>query len=65
MAIRIASETAANGAQRIGHQLARGVAEMDAAGADALADVYKGVREHVEAAVINEKDTLDTVNELA
>jgi hypothetical protein len=38
---------------------------MDAAGADTLADAYKGAREHVEAAVINEKDTLETVNELA
>jgi hypothetical protein len=38
---------------------------MDDAGADALAAAYKGAREHVEAAVINEKDTLDTVNELA
>jgi hypothetical protein len=65
VAIRIASETAGNGAQRIGHQLARGLAEMDAAGADTLADAYKGAREHVEAAVINEQDTLDTVNELA
>jgi len=65
MAIRIASETAGNGAQRLGHQLARGLAELDAAAADAFGDTYKGAREHIEAAVINEKDTLDTVNELA
>ena len=65
MAVRIASETAGNGAQRIGHQLARGVAEMDLATADTLAETYRGAREHIEAAVINEKDTLETVNELA
>jgi aminopeptidase YwaD len=65
MAVKIASETAGNGAQRIGHQLARGIAEMDAAAPAALADAYKGAREHVEAAVINEKNTLETVNELA
>jgi hypothetical protein len=65
MAIRIASETAGNGAQRIGHQLARGMAEMDAATAGTLADAFKAAREHIEAAVINEKDTLETVNELA
>jgi len=65
MAIKIASETAGNGAQRIGHQLARGLAEMDAATAGTLADAYKAAREHIEAAVINEKDTLETVNELA
>jgi hypothetical protein len=65
MAIRIASEIAGNGTQRIGHQLARGLAEMDAATAETLAAIYTGAREHIEAAVINEKDTLETVNELA
>jgi hypothetical protein len=38
---------------------------MDLAAADTLAEAYKGAREHIEAAVINEKDTLETVNELA
>jgi aminopeptidase YwaD len=65
MAMKIASETAGNGTQRIGHQLARGVAEMDAATTETLADAYKGAREHIEATVINEKNTLETVNELA
>jgi hypothetical protein len=65
MAVKIASETAGNGAQRLGHQLARGLAEMDDATAATLADAYTGAREHVEAAVINEKNTLETVNELA
>jgi hypothetical protein len=65
MAAKIASETAGNGAQRIGHQLARGVAEMDSATAETLAEVYQGAREHIEATVINEKNTLETVNELA
>jgi aminopeptidase YwaD len=65
MAAKIASETAGNGAQRIGHQLARGVAEIDAATPETFGDVCKAAREHIEAAVINEKDTLETVNELA
>jgi hypothetical protein len=65
MAVKIASEAAGNGAQRIGHQLARGLAEMDAATAETLGEAYKGAREHIEAAVINEKNTLETVNELA
>jgi len=65
MAIRIASETAGNGTQRIGHQLARGLAEMDAATTETLSAACKGAREHIEAAVINEKNTLETVNELA
>jgi hypothetical protein len=38
---------------------------MDLAAADTLAEAYRGAREHIEAAVINEKDTLETVNELA
>jgi hypothetical protein len=38
---------------------------MELATADTLAADYKAAREHVEAAVINEKDTLETVNELA
>jgi hypothetical protein len=65
MAVKIASETAGNGTQRIGHQLARGLAEMDLATAETLGAAYKGAREHIEAAVINEKNTLETVNELA
>jgi hypothetical protein len=65
MAAKIASETAGNGAQRLGHQLARGIAEMDAATAETLANAYRGAREHIEANVINEKNTLETVNELA
>jgi hypothetical protein len=65
MAVKIASETAGNGTQRIGHQLARGLAEMDIAAAETIADAYKSAREHLEAAVINEKNTLESVNELA
>jgi aminopeptidase YwaD len=65
MAMKIASETAGNGMQRVGHQLARGLAEMDTATAETLADAYKGAREHIEATVINERNTLETVNELA
>jgi hypothetical protein len=65
MALKIASETAGNGAQRIGHQLARGIAEMDAATDATFADTYKGAREHIDANVINEKNTLETINELA
>ena len=45
--------------------MARGLAEMELATADTLTADYKAAREHIEAAVINEKDTLETVNELA
>jgi hypothetical protein len=65
MAMKIASEVAGNGAQRIGHQLARGIVEIDAATAETFTAAYQGAREHIDAAVINEKNTLETVNELA
>ncbi|MEW5983801.1 MAG: M28 family peptidase [Acidobacteriota bacterium] len=65
MAMRIASETASNGTRRLGIQLARGVAEMDAASTDTMAGAYRRARGHIEAAVINERDTLETINELA
>jgi hypothetical protein len=65
MALKIASEVAGNGAQRVGHQLARGIVEIDAATPETVADAYKAAREHIEAAVINERETLESVNELA
>jgi len=65
MAIRIASETASNATRRLGHQLARGLVEVDAAGAESLAAAYKSARAYLDATALNEKDTLETVNELA
>jgi hypothetical protein len=65
-AIRIAGETASNGHARLAHQLARGLVAVNEAGtAEALASAYRKARSYVEAAAINEKDTLETVNELA
>jgi len=65
MAIRIASETASNATRRLGHQLARGLVEVDAAGAENLAAAYKSARTYLDGTALNEKDTLETVNELA
>jgi aminopeptidase YwaD len=65
MAIRIAAETASNGACRLGHQLMVGLEQLNAATADSLGDAYGSARVFVEAALVNEKDTLDSILELA
>ncbi len=65
MAAKIAAETASNGAGRLAHQLVRGFEELNNATAATLADAYKLGRAYIEAAVVNEKETLESVNELA
>lgn len=65
MAIKIAGETASNGARRLGHQLVRGLEAMNTASAAGLAEAYASARTFVLAAVKNETSTLDTVIELA
>ncbi len=65
MAVRIAGETASNATARLRHQLARGVEELNGATVETLPDAYRAARSYIEAALVNEKDTLETVNELA
>lgn len=62
---RIAGEIVSNASARIGHQLARGLEELNRAGRDAFAGVHKKARAYIEAAAINERSTLDTVLTLA
>jgi len=64
MAVKIASETAGNGARRLGHQLVRGFEELNQAGDNQLAKAYKQAVGYMTAAVRNEKATLETVMEL-
>lgn len=65
MAIKIASETASNGARRLGHELVRGLEALNQAPRDELAEAYKTARTYIKAAAMNEAATLDTVTELA
>ena len=65
MAIRIASETASNGTRRLGHQLQVALEEINVAKGESLADSYKSARAYIEAALICERDTLDSILELA
>ncbi|MEW5902315.1 MAG: hypothetical protein AB1715_12695, partial [Acidobacteriota bacterium] len=65
MAVRIAAETASNATRRLGHQFMVGLEELNSAKADSLAEAYKSARACVEAGLTNEKETLDTIMELA
>ncbi len=65
MAVKIASETASNGARRLGHQLVRGLEAMNQASAPDLTEAFKKARVYIHSAAINEKATLNSVLELA
>jgi len=65
MALKIAAETASNGTRRLGHQLVRGLEELNWAEAADLNEAYKTARVYVETAVSHEKTTLESVLELA
>jgi uncharacterized protein YjgD (DUF1641 family) len=65
MAIKIAAEITSNGTARLGHQLARGLEALNAATPQTLEDAYRTARGYVEASVINEKDTIESVTQLA
>ena len=65
MAVRIASETASNAARRLGHQFVVGLEELNSAKVESLGESFKSARACVEAALVNERETLDSVLELA
>jgi aminopeptidase YwaD len=65
MAIKIAAETASNGTRRLGHQFMVGLEMLNHASAETLGNSYKSALNQVEAALANEKATLDSILELA
>lgn len=65
MAVKIAAETASNATRRIGHQFVVALEMLNSASAETLAGSYRSAVDQVEAALANEKDTLDTILELA
>ncbi|MBN1940164.1 MAG: M28 family peptidase, partial [Candidatus Aminicenantes bacterium] len=65
MAVKIAAEISGNAVRRLGHALTVGLEKLNAADAAGFTAAYAAARGQVEAAVINEKDTLDSVLELA
>ena len=65
MAMKIAGEITSNGTARLGHQLVRGLEALNAATAETLEDAYRTARAYVDAGAINEKDTIESVSQLA
>ncbi len=65
MALKIAGETASNATRRLGHELVVALEEINGAKAETFEADYKAARSLIEAAVLNEKETLETVVELA
>jgi hypothetical protein len=64
-AIRIAGEIASNAARRLGHRLVVSMETLNRAKAESLAEDYRYARGALEAAVMNEKETLGSVLGLA
>lgn len=64
MAFRIAAEITSNAAKRIGHQLARGIEELQRADKEQLSLIYKKTHGYIEATAICERATLESVAEL-
>jgi hypothetical protein len=62
---RLAAEIAANATRRLGHQLNVAVETLNRAKAETLAEDHKFARGILEAAVLNEKETLASLLELA
>jgi uncharacterized protein YjgD (DUF1641 family) len=65
LAMKIAGEITSNGTARLGHQMVRGLEALNAATAETLEDAYRTARAYVEAGAINEKDTIESVSQLA
>jgi len=65
MALKIAGEVTGNAASRIGKQLQRAINELDNASKENFETIFKRTKGYLEAAVVNEKNTLQSVTELA
>jgi aminopeptidase YwaD len=65
MAMKIAGEIGSNGTNRLGHQLVRGLEELNRATAADYAEAYRLGRAFISAAVLNERDTLASIHQLA
>lgn len=64
-AMKIAADVAGNSQARIGKQLQRAIDQLDMAKSDNFENLYKLTKSYIEAAIINEKATIETVQELA
>ena len=65
MAMKIAGEITSNGTRRLGHQFVVGLEDLNNATTETLGEAYHTARIRVQAAMTNEKFTLESVLELA
>ncbi len=65
LAVKIAGETASNATRRLGHQHVVAQEMLNRSDPDSLAEDYKSAQWLIDAAVMNEQDTLDSIIELA
>jgi len=65
MAMKIAGEIASNGTRRLGHQFIVSLEDLNQATAETLSKAYKMARMRLQLVAKNEKETLDSVLELA
>jgi hypothetical protein len=65
MAIRLAGEIASNGTRRLGHQFVIAQEFLNGATAQSLAESYELARAHIIGTVMAEKETLESVLQLA
>jgi hypothetical protein len=64
-AVKIAGEVVSNATRRLGHQLVVSLETLNRATAESFGEEARFARDIFEAAVLNEKDTLGSVRELA
>jgi hypothetical protein len=65
LAIRLAGEVASNGTRRLGHQFVMAQERLNQADTGDFLERYKWARAHVEGTVMAEKETIESVLELA
>jgi len=65
MAMKVAGETFSNAGTRMGHQVARALDELNETDSENFLPVYKQSLGYIDAVVMNEKETLESVLELA
>lgn len=64
MAMKIAAETFSHAANRLGIQFGRAIDELSASTVNDFTNTYKKARSYIEATVMNEKETLESIIEL-
>jgi len=64
-AMKIAADVAGNSHSRIGKQVQRAIYQLDMADKSNFENIYRLTKGYIEAAIINEKATIETVMELA